>query len=119
MSELILKSKKKEATNTIAVAPAQDQQPLMRKTAVDFDNMSPKQISHLQRTVGNQAIQRAVKRPVIQRKMTLGPVGDQYEQEADAVAKQVVQNLGTFQSQPVQRQEEDDELQMKPLQAAS
>jgi len=119
MSELILKSKKKEATNTIAVAPAQDQQPLMRETAVDFDNMSPKQISHLQRTVGNQAIQRAVKRPVIQRKMTLGPVGDQYEQEADAVAKQVVQNLGTFQSQPVQRQEEDDELQMKPLQAAS
>jgi len=115
MSELMLKSKKKEATNTIAVAPAQDQQPLMRKTAVDFVNPSPAQIKYLQRTMGNQAIRRAVQRTVIQRKMTVGPVGDKYEQEADSVAKQVVGRLNNSQQDFTQRQEEDEELQMMPI----
>ena len=37
----------------------------------------------LQRTIGNQAVGRLL----LQRKMTLGPVGDQYEQEADEMAE--------------------------------
>jgi hypothetical protein len=66
--------------------------------------------------------------------MTVGPVNDKYEQEADTVAKQVVGKLQTPQTQSapaetaqrqeeeelqmkplIQRQEEEDELQMKPL----
>lgn len=47
--------------------------------------------AHLQRTVGNQALGRLA----IQAKLTLGPVNDPYEQEADAVAKQVVQHMRT------------------------
>jgi hypothetical protein len=57
---------------------------------------------------------------IIQPKLTVGPVGDKYEQEADRVAQEVVQGLDTAAplpaSQVVQRQEEDDEelAQMKP-----
>ena len=51
---------------------------------------------------------------IIQAKLTLGPAGDQYEQEADSVAKQVVGKLNNPQGQPTQRQEEE-EMQMKPL----
>ena len=74
----------------------------------------------LQRTIGNQALGRLT----IQRKMTLGPVGDKYEQEADAIAKQVVGRLHSSSTQTTpaktaQRQEEEEELQMKPLPAIS
>ncbi len=57
----------------------------------------------------------------IQAKLTIGPVGDRYEQEADRVAAQVVEQIHTpttGQSSPeqaVQRQEEKkEELQAKP-----
>ena len=121
MSELMLKGKKEQdsiaaaKTKNREVTPMLGKRPLMRETAVDFDNITPSQIAHLQRTVGNQAIRRAVQRMGIQRKMTLGPVGDKYEQEADAVAKQVVQNINAPKPQPIQRQEDDDELQMQPI----
>jgi hypothetical protein len=61
--------------------------------------------------------------PIIQPKLTIGAPGDKYEQEADRVAGQVVQQLHSPQvevpsgEQSVQREEipEEDELQMKPL----
>ncbi|MCZ7666580.1 MAG: DUF4157 domain-containing protein [Chloroflexi bacterium] len=78
--------------------------------------LSPTAARALQRTIGNQALRRLT----IQRKMSVGPVGDKYEQEADAVAKQVVSQLHnskthqTSQAATAQRQE-DEELQMEPL----
>lgn len=59
----------------------------------------------------------------IQPKLTIGKVGDPYEQEADQVAAQVVQRINAPQSpannpaQTLQRetQPEEEELQMKPL----
>ncbi|MBE2199153.1 MAG: DUF4157 domain-containing protein [Anaerolinea sp.] len=66
--------------------------------------------AQLQRAIGNQAIGRLR----IQRKMTLGPVGDSYEQEADTVAKQVVTQIGAN-PQPTGQRQEEEELQMKPL----
>ncbi|MEM8637263.1 MAG: DUF4157 domain-containing protein [Cyanobacteria bacterium P01_G01_bin.54] len=52
-------------------------------------------------------------------KLTIGAVGNKYEQEADAVATQVVQQLNHPQPAPVQRdapeEEEDNLLQQKPL----
>lgn len=75
----------------------------------------------LQRQYGNHYVQRVVDRarhPLIQPKLVLGPAGDQYEQEADRVARQVVERVHTSMNQPasqaVQRQEEEDELQLKP-----
>lgn len=61
--------------------------------------------------------------PIIQAKLTIGAPGDKYEQEADRVAGQVVQQLQSPQvesphgQRSVQRESmpEEDELQMKPL----
>ena len=81
-------------------------------------NLTPQEAKILQRTIGNQALRRWH----IQRKMTLGSVGDKYEQEADAVAKQVVGTLssnGSGGETAVQRTEEEEEVQAKPLPAIS
>ena len=57
----------------------------------------------------------------IQAKLTIGEVGDKYEQEADRVASQVVKQINApapqpeGQSQPVQREAVLEELQMKPI----
>ena len=75
----------------------------------------------LQRQHGNRYVQQVVQagqqnQPVIQTKLTLGAVGDKYEQEADRVAKQVVNSISSTNQEPVQRMKpEDEELaQMKP-----
>lgn len=67
-----------------------------------------------QGTMGNQAIGRLVGRnhKPIQAKMSLNAVNDPYEQEADSVAQQVVGQLNN----PVQRQEDEDELMAKSVQ---
>jgi Domain of unknown function (DUF4157) len=51
----------------------------------------------------------------IQAKLTIGEVGDKYEQEADRVAKDVVQRINTpsTQTDNLQRQETEEELQLK------
>jgi hypothetical protein len=71
-------------------------------------------ILRLQRQIGNRATTR-----LIQTKLTVGPAGDQYEQEADRVAAQVMTMPAATPAEtqsPVQRAaEEEDELQMKPL----
>ncbi|MCR8633806.1 DUF4157 domain-containing protein [Paenibacillus radicis (ex Xue et al. 2023)] len=83
---------------------------------------------NLQGTIGNRGVQRMISgsqdhgvgsRFPIQTKMAVGPVGDKYEQEADKVASQVVQQLQTKPAtDSVQRmeqsEEESEELQMKP-----
>lgn len=47
-------------------------------------------ILFLQRTVGNQAVEKLLKSGVIQAKLTIGQPGDIYEQEADRIAEQVM-----------------------------
>lgn len=49
--------------------------------------------AQLQRTIGNRALGYLTHQHTIQAKLTLGAVGDRYEQEADQVAKQVVQQM--------------------------
>lgn len=65
----------------------------------------------------NYDISKHLTKTSIQAKLTVGAVGDKYEQEADAVAANVVAQIhspNTQKSEEVQRQEEDEELQMKP-----
>ena len=82
----------------------------------------------VQRKFGNRLKAIAAERMAIQAKLSIGEPNDKYEQEADATASRVVQQINspanastnasiTSQSQPVQRQEleEDEELQMKPI----
>jgi len=47
-------------------------------------------ISMLQKSVGNQAVQRLMKSGVIQAKLTIGQPNDKYEQEADKVADEIM-----------------------------
>ena len=94
-----------------AVAPPTS---ALQRAYTDPRTLSPADAKILQRTIGNQALGQLI----IQRKMTVGPVGDKYEQEADAVAKQVFSKLHTTPNSPAataQRQEDEQELQMKPL----
>ncbi|HEY9908624.1 MAG TPA: DUF4157 domain-containing protein [Thermosynechococcaceae cyanobacterium] len=63
-------------------------------------------------------VPRAYPRPAIQPKLTVGRPNDQYEQEADRVAEQVIGMPDSAAHPAIQRQEaEDEELQAKPLAA--
>ena len=107
-----------QKNDVVETAVSNPQIPVLQRAFADPNDITPNDAKTLQRTFGNQAVHRAVQRAVIQRKMTLGPVGDKYEQKADAVAKQVVQTINTPKAPPVQRQEAGDELQMKPFPSA-
>ena len=50
-------------------------------------------VLQLQRSIGNQAVYRLVAGGVLQTKLKVGPAGDTYEREADAVAAEVMRNL--------------------------
>jgi len=85
---------------------------LLQRATQSPQTITPTEAVHLQQTIGNQAVGQLT----IQRKMTLGPVGDKYEQEADTVAKQVVGRLSRSPDTSIsQRQEEEEEVQMKLL----
>jgi len=63
------------------------------------------QVLYLQRTIGNQAVQRLIKSGTLQAKLKIGQPGDKYEQEADRVADAVMR----MPERGVQRQEEPEE----------
>ncbi len=97
-------------------------------------------LMNIQRTIGNKAVGSML---TVQTKLTVGPVGDSYEQEADQVGKEVADHIAASESggasktdvqrtesegadsegeelqmkpaaETIQRMEEEDELQMKP-----
>jgi uncharacterized protein DUF4157 len=79
---------------------------------------TPPDVVQMQRYLGNQAVQRLMKEgrlqlsgsnDVLQAKLTVTAAGDQYEQEADRVAQQVMGGS----ADTAQREAEEDELQMK------
>ena len=90
---------------------------ISHKRKTDFrSNSSPvNRILYLQRTIGNQALQRMIRSGALQAKLRIGQPGDVYEQEADRVADAVMR----MPDPQVQRQEEPEEeeemLQAKPL----
>ncbi len=72
--------------------------------------LRPADVLQLQRSIGNRATGQ-----LLQAKLKLGPAGDQYEQEADQVAKQVVR---ASRQPDVQRADlDEDDLQAKSLAA--
>jgi hypothetical protein len=94
----------------------------VRKPEKGTPDASPEinDLVRLQGVVGNQGVQRllAQSKLVIQPKMNVTPAGDQYEQEADNVAKQVVQQINQPQAADVQRAGPEEELQMQRIQRA-
>jgi hypothetical protein len=98
------------------------------------------QIFHLQRTIGNQAVQRLIKSGTIQAKLKIGQPNDKYEMEADRVAEKVMRmpepkqssvnshwSLGKQVTPLIQKQElpeeeeeknqeeEEEQIQTKPI----
>ena len=92
------------------------ERPSMERLAGELASMPlarrQKAVLSMQRTRGNSFVQRLA----IQAKLKVGPAGDKYEQEADRVADRVMRM--TEQSNPVQRQEDEEEIQTKPLAAS-
>jgi|GEM_PF-1710701 len=94
----------------------------IRKTGLSESMNSPAdRILFLQRTIGNNAVQRLIKSGALQAKLNINPPGDIYEQEADRVARQVVSQINqpANKSQNVQRlempkEEEEEKLMKKP-----
>lgn len=92
---------------------------VLQRAVADPAAASPADILALQRGYGNRAVS-----GLVQTKLTVGAAGDQYEQEADRVAEQVMtmpapgvsQQPAALRQPGVQRQEmeEEEELQMKP-----
>ena len=85
--------------------------PALQRAYTDPRRLSPADAKILQRTIGNQALGRLT----IQRKMTVGPVGDKYEQEADAVAAKVVNKINAPTQTPTTQRQEEEELQMQAI----
>ena len=61
----------------------------LQRALGDPTQLRPADVLYLQRTIGNRATGR-----LLQAKLTLGPAGDKYEQEADRTAKQVMELFG-------------------------
>jgi Domain of unknown function (DUF4157) len=109
-----------------AIAPPQPE------SAIARSSIHP--IEELQGAIGNRAVNQLLanqpvlqakpmfgglsRELVIQPKLTIGAVGDKYEQEADRISQQVVDRIHTPPSQSVQRQETsepEDKLMMKSI----
>ena len=90
-----------------------------QKTGFRSQSSHVDQILFLQRTIGNQAVQRLIKSGALQAKLRIGQPGDKYEQEADRVAEQVMrmpEPQVQRQVEPEEEEEEEEEmLQTKPL----
>jgi len=107
---VVLHTKKPEVKNERLVS---------RKYQADFSQSmsSPAdRILFLQRTIGNQAVQRLIKSGTLQAKLRVGQPGDKYEQEADRVADAVMRMPEPQVRRQVEPEEEEEEtLQSKPL----
>ena len=85
-----------------------------QKTGFRSQSSHVDRILFLQRTIGNQAVQRLIKSGALQAKLRIGQPGDVYEQEADRVADEVMR-MPEMQRQVEPEEEEEEILQTKPL----
>ena len=87
------------------------------KTDFQSDSSPVNQILYLQKTIGNQAVQRMVRSGALQAKLSIGQPGDVYEQEADRVADAVMRmpEPGVQREVEPEEEEEEETLQAKPL----
>ncbi|MGG1513888.1 DUF4157 domain-containing protein [Paenibacillus oryzisoli] len=90
------------------------------KSQPQAQSAATSELSNIQRTIGNRAFGSMLG---IQTKLTVGPAGDAYEQEADQMGKAAADHIQAAESASagpdVQRSEEEaemegEELQMKP-----
>ena len=85
MSERVRITAKKPETKRENLAPKAQKPKISQSISSPIDR-----ILHLQRTIGNQAVQRLFKSGLIQAKLRIGQPHDIYEQEADKMAEAVM-----------------------------
>lgn len=84
----------------------------LQRVRLDPSSLTPREVLQLQRAVGNRVVYKLLTKTgthsVIQAKLSVGPVVDKYEQEADRAARQMVSQISTPAptSQPIQRQQD-------------
>ncbi|MEA1867180.1 MAG: DUF4157 domain-containing protein [Thermodesulfobacteriota bacterium] len=81
------------ASITAKTPEAKSNKPASKSQGTDFSQSTRSPVDHimfLQRTIGNQAVQRLFKSGAIQAKLKIGQPNDIYEQEADRVADEVM-----------------------------
>ncbi|MDF2721049.1 MAG: hypothetical protein K0Q59_724 [Paenibacillus sp.] len=94
-----------------------------KSAATKFSTASEHPVMQLQRSIGNKAIETMISSALpnkVQTKLSVGPAGDMYEQEADQVGQMVADKLSSADggaAQSVQREEgpeeESEDLMMK------
>ncbi len=97
--------------------------PVIAKIASLQNKDSPaNNITHLQRTIGNQAVQRLFKSDTLQAKLEIGKPNDKYEKEADRIADIVMRmpepycpTCNEVESIKRQPEEEEEEFQANPI----
>ncbi|MEH1954605.1 eCIS core domain-containing protein [Nostoc sp.] len=103
-------------------APANQQssnRQLLLQLQQQYGNPYVNQVLQLARGMGGQTAANTTEKPLMQAKLTIGSVGDKYEQEADRTAQQVVQRMNapsqSDRSQAIGREAMPEaELQKKP-----
>jgi len=84
-------SERAKATLKSPAATTEKAAARLRQSECVTSSVSPyEQVIHLQKTFGNQVMQRLFKTGIIQAKLRIGQPNDIYEQEADRVADQVM-----------------------------
>jgi len=128
-----------DRTKTAAKKPKAEEFKTAQARKSKFNNHSSSldQILFLQRTIGNQAVERMIRnvhspssvvREQIQAKLKIGQPNDIYEQEADRVAEQIVSSSWSVvnnqreeggiqrQTEEEERKKEEETLQLKEMQ---
>ncbi|MEH2327118.1 MAG: DUF4157 domain-containing protein [Nostoc sp.] len=122
--QILPKSNKAVQKQPTTIGITNDVHSIVQRAKADPSSLSADEVLTLQETIGNRAANRllaARSTTQVQAKLTIGEVGDKYEQEADSVAREVVQQINapavSGQSEAVQRQmpEDKDDLQMQPI----
>ncbi len=86
-----------------------------RHSPTMYAGLRQQAVMSLQRTIGNQAVQRLIKSGALQAKLKIGRPGDRYEQEADRVAGQVMAMPDPKLQRQPESEEKEETLQTKSL----
>jgi hypothetical protein len=87
---------------------------ILQRAALAPQSLRPADILRLQQTLGNRAVAQMLSQPsparsLVQAKLTVNAQGDEYEQEADRVAEEVMQEPAAQRAESENEDEEEDE----------
>ena len=92
---------------------------VQRSQSASTTSLTPGDVLALQQSAGNRAVQRLLANRTVQARLTVGPAGDKYEQEADRVANQVITMTTPPASSSIQREgQEESKVRTQPLAAS-